>query len=144
MTFKKAEMSKTLKNGLGMIETNPLNHNWLDLAIQLGLALHQFQKKLLLSKYILKYHCKKCNVIKALVLLCHSIHRRTIQHMLCYCVQCAQQVNISSFVAMARKTKKTYQTTRSHKYSRKHFNEQDLKPLALTQKINVIDDYLEK
>ena len=40
--------------------------------------------------------------------------------------------------------KKTYQTTRSHKYSRKHFNEQDLKPLALTQKINVIDDYLEK
>ena len=33
MTFKKAEMSKTLKNGLGMIETNPLNHKWLDFAI---------------------------------------------------------------------------------------------------------------
>ena len=49
MTFKKAEMSKTLKNGLGMIETNPLNHNWLDFAILLGLTLHQFQKKLLLS-----------------------------------------------------------------------------------------------
>ena len=48
MTFKKAEMSKTLKNGLGMIETNPLNHNWLDFAILLGLTLHQFQKKLLL------------------------------------------------------------------------------------------------
>ena len=48
MTFKKAEMSKTLKNGLGMIETNPLNHNWLDFAILLGLTLHQLQKKLLL------------------------------------------------------------------------------------------------
>ena len=48
MTFKKAEISKTLKNGLGMIETNPLNHNWLDFAILLGLTLHQFQKKLLL------------------------------------------------------------------------------------------------
>ena len=45
MTFKKAEMSKTLKNGLGMIETNPLNHNWLDFAILLGLTLHQFQTK---------------------------------------------------------------------------------------------------
>jgi hypothetical protein len=28
MTFKKAEMAKTLRNGIGMIETNPLNHNW--------------------------------------------------------------------------------------------------------------------
>ena len=46
-------MSKTLKNGLGMIETNPLNHNWLDFAILLGLTLHQFQKKLLLSTYFL-------------------------------------------------------------------------------------------
>ena len=48
MTFKKAEMSKTLKNGLGMIETNTLNYNWLDFAILLGLTLHHFQKKLLL------------------------------------------------------------------------------------------------
>ena len=48
MTFKKAEMAKTLKNGLSMIETNPLNHNWLDFVILSGLTLHQFQKKLLL------------------------------------------------------------------------------------------------
>ena len=30
ITLKKAEMAKTLRNGLSMIETNPLNHNWLD------------------------------------------------------------------------------------------------------------------
>ena len=46
MTFKKAEMAKTLRNGLSMIETNPLNHNFVILS---GLTLHQFQKKLLLS-----------------------------------------------------------------------------------------------
>ena len=45
MTFKKAEMAKTLRNGLSMIETNPLNHNWSDFAILLGLSL---QKKLLI------------------------------------------------------------------------------------------------
>ena len=33
MTFKKAEIAKTLRNGLSMIEMNPLNHNWLDFAI---------------------------------------------------------------------------------------------------------------
>ena len=33
MTFKKAEMAKTLRNGLSMIEANPLNHNWSDFAI---------------------------------------------------------------------------------------------------------------
>jgi hypothetical protein len=33
MTFKKAEMAKTLRNGLSMIEMNPLNHKWLDFAI---------------------------------------------------------------------------------------------------------------
>jgi hypothetical protein len=33
MTFKKAEMAKTLRNGLSMIETNSLNHKWLDFAI---------------------------------------------------------------------------------------------------------------
>ena len=44
-------MAKTL--GLSMIKTNPLNHNWLDFAIQLGLALHQFQKKLLLRQFFL-------------------------------------------------------------------------------------------
>ena len=48
MTFKKAEMAKTLKNGLSMNETNPLNHNWSHFMILSGLTLHQFQKKLLL------------------------------------------------------------------------------------------------
>ena len=33
MTFKKAELAKTLRNGLSMIEMNNLNHNWLDFAI---------------------------------------------------------------------------------------------------------------
>ena len=33
MTFKKAEMAKTLRNGLSMIETNPLNHNLSDFEI---------------------------------------------------------------------------------------------------------------
>ena len=58
MTFKKAEMAKTLKNGLSMIETNPLNHNWLDFMILTGLKLHQFQKKLLLRKSL----SIKCNM----------------------------------------------------------------------------------
>ena len=33
MTFQKAEMAKTLRNGLSMIETKPLNHNWSDFVI---------------------------------------------------------------------------------------------------------------
>ena len=33
MTFKNAEMAKTLRDGLSMIEMNPLNHNWLDFVI---------------------------------------------------------------------------------------------------------------
>ena len=45
MTFKKAEMAKTLKNELIMIETNPLNHNSSHFVILSGLTLHQFQKK---------------------------------------------------------------------------------------------------
>ena len=49
MTFKKAEMAKTLENGLSMIEMNPLNYNWSHFVILLGLTLHQFQEKLLLS-----------------------------------------------------------------------------------------------
>ena len=48
MTFKKAEMVKTFRNGLSMIETNPLNHNWSDFVILSGLSLHRFQKKMLL------------------------------------------------------------------------------------------------
>ena len=57
MTFKKAGMSKTLKNGLSIFETNPLNHNWSDFVILLGLTLHQFQKKLLLSTgYLFHIH----------------------------------------------------------------------------------------
>ena len=49
MTFKKAEMAKTLKNGLSMIETNSLNHNWYHFVILSGLTLQQFQQKLLLK-----------------------------------------------------------------------------------------------
>ena len=45
MTFKKA---KTIRNGLSMSEMNPLNHKWSDFAILSELALHQFQKNLLL------------------------------------------------------------------------------------------------
>jgi hypothetical protein len=33
MTFKKAEMAKTLRNGLSMSETDPLNYKWLYFAI---------------------------------------------------------------------------------------------------------------
>ena len=33
MTFKKPKMDKTLKNGLSMSETDPLNHKKLDFAI---------------------------------------------------------------------------------------------------------------
>ena len=48
MTFKKADMAKTLKTRFSMIETNPLNHKWLDFVILTGLVLHQFQTKWLL------------------------------------------------------------------------------------------------
>ena len=54
MTFKKAEMEKTLKNGLSRIETNPLNHNWSHFAILSGLTLHQFQKKNVIGFYKFK------------------------------------------------------------------------------------------
>ena len=33
MTFKKAYMAKILKNRLSTVETNPLNHKWLDFTI---------------------------------------------------------------------------------------------------------------
>ena len=49
MTFKKADMAKTLTTRFSMIETNPLNHKWLDFVILTGLVLHQFQTKWLLS-----------------------------------------------------------------------------------------------
>ena len=58
MTFKKTEMAKNLKNGLSMIQTNPLNHNWLDFMILSGLTLHQFKKKLLLNQFINSYQVK--------------------------------------------------------------------------------------
>ena len=54
MTFKKADMAKTLKTRFSMIETNPLNHKWLDFVILTGLVLHQFQTKWLLSKLSIK------------------------------------------------------------------------------------------
>ena len=47
MTFKKAEMAKTFRNWLSMSKMDPLNQKWLDFAIQMELALHQFQKELL-------------------------------------------------------------------------------------------------
>ena len=50
MTFKKADMAKTLKIRFSMIEMNPLNHKWLDFVILTGLALHQFQTNWLLSQ----------------------------------------------------------------------------------------------
>ena len=46
-------MAKILRNGLNMIEMNPLNHKWLDFVILTGLVLHQFQ-----TKWLLKYHGK--------------------------------------------------------------------------------------
>ena len=49
MTFKKAEMEKTLRNGLNLSEMDPINNKWLDFAILLGLALHQFQNKTAVS-----------------------------------------------------------------------------------------------
>ena len=45
MTFKRPEIDKILRNGLSMIEMNPLSHKWFDFAIYLGLALHQLKKK---------------------------------------------------------------------------------------------------
>ena len=56
MTFKKADMAKTLKIRFSMIETNPLNHKWLDFVILTGLALHQFQTNWLLSKKLRFFH----------------------------------------------------------------------------------------
>ena len=62
MTFKKAEIAKTLRIGLSIIETKPLNHNWLDFAILSGLVLHQFKKKLLLSH--IKLFFSKLKLVK--------------------------------------------------------------------------------
>ena len=45
--------------GLSMSEMDPLNHIWLDFAIKLGLALHQFKKKLLLKVSLVLTKC--CN-----------------------------------------------------------------------------------
>ena len=44
MTFEKAEMKKTLRNGLCISETDTLNYKGLDFVILLGLALHQLKK----------------------------------------------------------------------------------------------------
>ena len=56
MTFKKAEMAKTLENELSMIETNPLNHNWSHFVILSGLTLHQFKKKTAVKRYLIPNH----------------------------------------------------------------------------------------
>ena len=60
MTFKKADMAKTLKIRFSMIETNPLNHKWLDFVILTGLALHQFQTNWLLSMKVAFRSVKYC------------------------------------------------------------------------------------
>ena len=49
MTFKKADMAKTLKIRFSMIETNPLNHKWLDFGV--GIAPIS-KKKLLLTLFL--------------------------------------------------------------------------------------------
>ena len=58
MTFKKADMAKTLKTRFSMIETNPLNHKWLDFVILTGLTLHQFQTNWLLRPLFWLYMCR--------------------------------------------------------------------------------------
>ena len=50
--LKKAEMDKTLRNGLIMSEMDPLNQKWLNFVILSGLTLHQFQTKLLLRRFL--------------------------------------------------------------------------------------------
>ena len=57
MTFEKAEMKKTLRNGLCISETDTLNYKGLDFVILLGLALHQLKKKLLLSQMFASHEC---------------------------------------------------------------------------------------
>ena len=63
MTFKKAEIAKTLENGLSMIETNFLKHNWSHFVILSGLKLHQFQKKLLLREKIFSVSVGLANLV---------------------------------------------------------------------------------
>ena len=58
--LKKAEMDKTLRNGLIMSEMDPLNQKWLDFVILSGLTLHQFQTKLLL-RYNLSCNRFRCH-----------------------------------------------------------------------------------
>ena len=59
MTFKKADMAKTLETMFSMIETNPLDHKWLDFVILTGLVLHQFQTKWLLSHEKCEYRAPR-------------------------------------------------------------------------------------
>ena len=72
MTFKKADMAKTLKTRFSMIETNPLNHKWLDFVILTGLALYQFQTNWLLSRHEVDWRkINAINILFRLVSLCH-------------------------------------------------------------------------
>ena len=65
--LKKAEMDKTLRNGLIMSEMDPLNQKWLDFVILSGLTLHQFQTKLLLRHF-------KCLIHVIGVKVCIKLH----------------------------------------------------------------------
>ena len=73
MTFKKADMAKTLKTRFSMIETNPLNHKWLDFVILTGLVLHQFQTKWLLSN---------CYIVQTCLFMNSSDHDRKLHQKL--------------------------------------------------------------
>ena len=46
----------TFRNGFSLSETIPLNHNWLDFAIELGLVLHQFKINSAV-KWKVMYYC---------------------------------------------------------------------------------------
>ena len=94
MTFKKADMAKTLKIRFSMIETNPLNHNWLDFAILLGLTLHQFQKKLLLSAiWRIFFHPAKFDNFKDETIKLSQLHKAKT----CWTENCLSNGIMSNF-----------------------------------------------
>ena len=91
MTFKKADMAKTLKTRFSMIETNPLNHKWLDFVILTGLALHQFQTNWLLSNFMLSqilpiffsFYLDICNIFFQKSTQHQSLYPKSALNILC-------------------------------------------------------------
>ena len=51
MTFKKAEMAKTLKNGLSMVETNPPQPQLVGFCDFVGVDIAPVSKKSAVNKY---------------------------------------------------------------------------------------------